>query len=41
MRIDLRQVELFLVAFFVDGEDEHTAGFDTHHRARRRVEDGD
>ena len=41
MRIDPEQVELFLVAFFMDCADEHTAGIDAHHLARRQVEDGD
>ena len=39
--IDLEQMQLFLVVFFMDCADEHTAGFDAHHRVRRQVEDGD
>ncbi len=41
MRIDLQQVELFFLAFLMNGADQHAAGIDAHHLARRQVEDGD
>ena len=41
MRIDPDQMQLFFVAFFTDGGDEHTAGFNAYHLARRQVDDGD
>ena len=41
MRIDHQQMELFLAVFVMDGRDEHTAGVDTHHRARQEIRDGD
>ena len=34
-------MELFLAIFVMDGGDQHTAGVDAHHRARREVRDGD
>ena len=39
--INHQQVELLLALLLVDGGKEHTAGIDTHHRARRQVGDGD
>ena len=38
--INHQQVELLLALLLVDGGKEHTAGIDTHHRARRQVGDG-
>ena len=34
-------MELFLAVFVMHGGNEHTAGIDAHHRARREVRDGD
>ena len=39
MRIDPQQVELFFVAFFMDGGEEHTAGLYTHYNFGRWVGD--
>ena len=36
-----KQMELFFAVFMMHGGDEHTAGIDTHHRARREVRDSD
>ena len=41
VRIDHQQVKLFFAVFLVHGGDEHAAGVDAHHRARRQVGDGD
>ena len=41
MRIDLKQMQLLLVAFLVNGADQHAAGFDAHHGAGRKVGNGD
>ena len=41
MGIDHQQVQLLLAVFMVHGGDQHTAGLDTHHRARRKIRDGD
>ena len=41
MRIDHEEVEFFFAVFFVDGGEEHTAGFDAHHGSGREVGDGD
>ena len=34
-------MQSFLAVFVVDGGDQHTAGINTHHRARREIRDGD
>ena len=34
-------MQLFFAVFVMHGGDEHTAGVDTHHRARREVRDSD
>ena len=41
MRINHQQMELFFAVFVMHGGDEHAAGIDTHHRARREVRDSD
>ena len=41
MGIDHQQVQLLLAVFVMHGGDEHTAGLDAHHRARRKIRDGD
>lgn len=41
MGIDHQQVQLLLAFLLVDGGEEHAAGINAHHRARRQVGDGD
>ena len=41
MGIDHQKMELLLLAYFMNGGDEHSAGFYAHHGARREVRDGD
>ena len=36
-----QQVQLFLTVLVVDGGNQHAAGINAHHRARRQVGDGD
>ena len=40
-RIHHQKMEPFLVAFLVDGADQHAAGIDAHHLSGRQVRDGD
>ena len=37
MRIDLQQMQLFFVAFLMDGGEEHTATLYAHHSSRREI----
>ena len=39
--IDHQKVELFLLAFLVDGAQQHAAGLDAHHGSGGQVGDGD
>ena len=41
MRIDHQQMQLFLAVFLMHGGDQHTAGVDAHHGARRQIRDSD
>ena len=36
-----QQVQLFLTVLVMDGGNQHAAGINAHHRARRQVGDGD
>ena len=37
MRVNHEQVKFFFVVFMVNGGNKHSAGFNAHHRARRKV----
>ena len=37
MRVNHEQVKFFFVVFMVNGRNKHSAGFNAHHRARRKV----
>ena len=41
MRIDHQEMELFLLAFLVDGADQHAAALDAHHGSGWQIHDGD
>ena len=38
MRVNHEQVKFFFVVFMVNGGNKHSAGVDTHHRARRKID---
>jgi hypothetical protein len=40
-RIHHQEMESFLVAFLVNGTDQHAAGIDAQHGSRRKIGDGD
>ena len=37
MRVNHEQVKFFFVVFMVNGGNKHSAGFNAHHRARRKI----
>ena len=41
MVINHQKMQLFFFAFFVNGTDQHTAGFNSHHRSRWKICDSD
>ena len=38
MRVEHEQMQLLLITIVMHGGDNHTAGVDTHHRARREID---
>ena len=38
MRVEHEQVQALVVSLVMHGGDEHAAGVDTHHRARREID---
>ena len=38
MRVNHEQVKFFFVVFMVNGGNKHSAGFNAHHRARRKID---
>ena len=40
-RVYHKQMKLFFFAFLMNGTNQHTAGIDAHHLARRQIGDGD
>ena len=39
--INHQKMEFLLLAFLMNGADQHTAGFDAHHGSGRQIRDGD